>query len=489
MVCMFNSKNNCGWINCFVLCYHKLMRKTVLMLLCLLFLCVPVFYIFPEGSVFEINEPEPRGNFAIRGLIATGETLFSNLFVMGFNTFVTREDWGYPTREAIHKNFTERWKWDDSDGFIVNFYGHPAQGSQYFVAGRVNQFNFYQSLFFSALGSFTWENFFENHGAAMNDVIVTSLTSMMFGEMLYRLYVEAHAAGFPAPISFFFNPMAGLHRLITGWQPPDYGRNMYQLKTYIGMGYPDIHYSALGIDDELFSFRGPFAHLGFSLIYGNPFLAEGKIPFRHFELEMSLGMDLGNFVEARLISDGYLFSFSPVHTTASMMSTGLSLNWDAIALGKLQKTDATINVYSNALNWTMKSKNLLSQNLSFETKAHAGITFMGAGIYYSPDRERDLAFYGFGLNTKLFLTLEHARLGKLEADVFGYGLLNYPGTSQVSGGGIYWLLTDLGYSYQITRNLSLGISHAFALERGFFDNQPDTRKHSNTFKFVVAWNW
>jgi hypothetical protein len=195
---------------------------------------------------------------------------------MSYNNFIMQYDWAYPTRAAIRKNFTEPWGWDDSDGFMVNHLGHPLQGSQYFVAGRVNQFSFYESMFFSAFGSFIWEIFFENHGAKVNDVIVTTAASMPLGEMLYRLYVEAYAAGVPAPLAFFINPMAGFHRLVTGWQPPDYGRNLYQFRTYIGMGYTDIHSSAIGVDEKLFSFRGPFAHLGLSLIYGNPFQYSGK---------------------------------------------------------------------------------------------------------------------------------------------------------------------------------------------------------------------
>jgi hypothetical protein len=146
-------------------------------------------------------------------------------------------------------------------------------------------------------------------------------------------------------------------------------------------------------------------------------------------------------------------------------------------------------LFSNALNWTVKHKHLFAPNLSFQTKAHAGFTFFGSGAYYSLERERDLAFYGFGLNNKLFFTLEHTRLGKLEVSVFGYRLWNYPGTSLVSGGGMYWVFTDIAYSFRISENLSLRLANSFAMERGLFANHPHTRKHSNTVKCFAVWYW
>ena len=442
-----------------------------------------------EEKIYETDEPEVSQNSAIHGLIATAETLTVNAVFMAFNNFVTHESWAHPEKESIHNSFTQPWEWDEGDGFIVNHLGHPAQGSQYFVSGRINSFNFYQSYFFSALGSFTWEVICENHGSAMNDFIVTTTASMPFGEMLYRMYVEAYAAGVPAPLAFIINPMAGLHHLITGWQPPDYGRNMHQLKMYAGGGFSDIYSSAQGFDGNIFSFSGPFAYLGFSFIYGNPFLSESRVPYSQFELEMSFGMDIGEYLEGRIVSDGYLFSFSPVHSNSNLMSTGLSLHWDSIIQGRFNKTDATINMYNSALNWAVKYQHLFSQDFSFQAKICSGITPMGAGTYYSTERLRDLAFYGFGMNSKILLALEHTEFGKLETSAFSYRQWNYPGTSKLSGGNIYWLFTDLAYSYNITKNLSLGILYSFVMERGFFDNQPDTSRTSNTAKCYIAWYW
>jgi hypothetical protein len=288
--------------------------------------------------------------------------------------------------------------------------------------------------------------------------------------------------------------MAGFHRLVTGWKPPDNGRNLYRLQYHLGTGSTRTNYDVDGDGDtgqELYSFHGPYADIGFSIIYGNPFLPRSVTPFDHFELAMSFGLDFANYIDIRLISDGYLFSFSPVNTDTDMMSTGLSLHMDFVSLGKFGMYNSTIDQYSNALDWTVKYQHLLPKSIIFQTKAHVGFTFIGASEYYSPDREMDLKNYGAGLNGKLYLNLEQEKLGRLETSIFGYILWTYPGTSALSRGTVYWLFADVTYSCPVSKRLSVGITGSLALERGMFSEGgfPNTKKSNNAVKLFVAWNF
>jgi hypothetical protein len=241
-------------------------------------------------------------------------------------------------------------------------------------------------------------------------------------------------------------------------------------------------------NQDVFSFRGAIANMGFSIIYGNPFEQKSTIPFKQFEAAMSAGLDIGNYMDIRFISDGYLFSFSPVYTNTDMMSTGLSLHFDFVSLGELNIYNSTIDQYSNALDWTIKYQHLFSENTTFQTKFHTGFTFMGVSEYYSPDRERDLKNYGAGLNSKLFTSLENKKLGKLEANVFSYVLWTYPETSALSQGTVFWLFADVTYSRFISKHLSIGITDSFLLERGTFKDFPNTWKYYNAIKLFIAWN-
>ncbi|MCL1837342.1 MAG: DUF3943 domain-containing protein [Treponema sp.] len=415
----------------------------------------------------------------------------SNAIVMTYNIFyhklTGKADWSTPTGNSIRKNLTEPWEWD-ADPFGVNQRGHPYQGSYYFSAGRVNGFGFYESGIFSVFGSSTWEIFFENQTPAINDLITTSIGSLSTGEILYRLYLEACAAGIPAPIAFFLNPMAGFHRLVTGWKPPEVGRNICLFQVYAGAGYARTVSLLPAESRELFSFRGPYAGTGLKLIYGDPFRQESKTPFEHFELGMNLGMDIGDYMVIQFITDGYLFSFSPVCTEKDAISTGLSLHWDIASNGEFGQGDTTIDQYSNALDWTIKHRHLFSVDAVFQSKLHAGVTLMGIPRYYSPETDSHKSSYGAGLNSKLFFILDHKKLGRLETNVFGYLLWCYPGIRGLSQGTVYWLFADVAYSYPISKRLFAGVNNSLIMERGTFSGFPNTRKYNNEAKMFIGWN-
>jgi hypothetical protein len=381
--------------------------------------------------------------------------------------------------------------WEHTDGFVVNNLGHLTQGAMYYSAGRVNGFGYYTSSFFSALGSFTWEAFGESNEAAINDSITTVLSAQVAGEILYRMYLEARAAGVPAPLAFIINPMAGFHYFVTGSKPPNNGRNLYDLKYYLGMGYGETHSSVKGISEELYSFQGLFGYAGIAGIYGNPFEQESRIPFNHFEFDFSAGFNgfsVGNsFTNVKLDSHGYLLSWSPVYTDTDRMSNGLSMHMDYASIGIFDES-ATINHFGWALDWTIKYRHLFSQDTVIQLKFHSGITPMGSSKFYSPEKDREFLNYGAGLNSKLHFNLENKTLGKLELVASGHVIWTFPGTTDISNGTVLWLFTDITYSYFFTKHLSVGITETLALERGYFGNFPDTRKWNQAVKLFMAWS-
>jgi hypothetical protein len=260
------------------------------------------------------------------------------------------------------------------------------------------------------------------------------------------------------------------------------------------MAYARTTYSLVGSEEDLFSFQGLHGTVGLRVIYGNPFITQSRAPFSHFDFAASLGLDIGNFVDFRMISDGYLFSFSPIYSDIHRMSSGLSLHMDTISTGRfdnfeLEHASATINMYSNALNWTVKYQRFLPNNFTFETMLHAGFTFFGASVFFSPERNEELKAYGAGFNSKLFFNLEHSRFGRLETSVFAYHFWSFPGTSDISRGRMYWLFADIAYFFPITERMSIGASGSFALERADFSNLPNPRKQHRAANLMLAWNF
>ena len=426
----------------------------------------------------------------VRSLIGGGEIFLVNGVLLGVN-YISGEPWAVPNAQIIRHNFTTMWLWEIIDGFKVNNLGHPLQGAMYFTAGRVNGFGFYESILFNAFGSFTWESIFESNVASMNDFITTVFASMSMGEMLYRLYLEACTAGIPAPIAFFINPMAGFHRLVTGWEPPNYGRNLYYFQASIGTGFDHTYSSMEDRDDNSFSFQSFFVDLGFDVIYGNPFEQDTLIPFKHFELNCSFSLILVNYIDVRIISDGYIFSFSPVYSEKNRMSSGLSLHFDLFTKGDPDtEAPSSIDLFSNGLEWSIKYQHIFSEATKFELKYHLGVSYMGATRFYNPDLMLKLNYFGAGLNSKLYLRLENAKVGTIENSTFGYSLWNFPNnyTITVDKGVIFWLFNETTYSYPVSDHLSMGVTGSLLFEWGYFNNFSNTLKSNKSLKIFIVWN-
>jgi len=449
------------------------------------------------------DEPVPRGfsETMLAGLIASGYCLLSNTIVMSFNRFVVQASWAVPTPRSIHRNFTEPWKWEDTDGFKVNHLGHPMQGMTYFSAGRVMGFGFYGSAFFSAFGSFAWEAFGERAQASINDFYITAPTGLSLGEIMFRLYMQAHAAGVPAFVTFIMNPTLGVHRLLTRWEPPEVERNLYDLQIYLAAAYAYTHYSVSGPMLETvpsntrgfpISNAGAFADVGFRVIYGDPFVQNTWVPFRHFELLASFGSDTHSHNDFRFFSNGYIFSFSPLHTETRALSTGLSLHFDFASIGDFSIYYGIINLYSNALGWSVKYRHLFSPNLVWRTRAHAAFTFFGASSYHNPHSpNQDMLNYGYGVSLKHLSSFELGRRNRLDVHNFFYFQWSYPGSVTgvpFSQGFVRWQIHDFTFSHMVSQRISLGATFSLATERGWFGDFPSTRKNHRAIRTFVAWN-
>jgi len=474
------------------------MRKKNPLFLCLFLLIINKTYILAQDGAWDVYSPRKTGENIKYGLIAGAETVSSVGFLTAFNFFFNRTTWSLPTKDSIRRNFTERWWWEDNDDFWVNQLGHPLQGMFSFGAGRLNGFNFYQSVLFSSFGGFIWESLGESNFASMNDFITTATGSLAMGEMFYRLYIEACAAGVPAPLAFLINPMAGFHRMVTGWEPPNVGRNLELLQFYAGGNRAVTRYTVSNKENDLFSFRGQSAEIGVKLVYGNPFEQETWVPYRQFEFSFSFGMNPGDYINLLLISDGYLFSFSPVYSETDALSTGLSMHLDYRAMGEFSMEDSTINQFSNALDWTVKYQHWFSEDVSFQSKLHSGITFFGASKYFANTPvindlghiKKDYNNYGWGPNAKGLLALKHYKWGGLDLNLYYYMLLTFPGTTYLAHGTVNMLFADLGYTYFITKHLSASVIYAVAREWGDFNKGYITsRKSNDEIKMFAAWTF
>ena len=445
-----------------------------------------------------ISAAEPLANSTVAALgsqrhpvIAVTETLVINALFTGVTSFVFNFAWARPSAATIYNNFNSPWDWEATDGFQVNQIGHPYQGSLYFNAGRANGFTFYESLLFSALGSFTWEAVCERQTGSLNDMITTAFGAAPVGEMLHALFLEALASGAPLPLATLISPLDGVNRLITGKTAPrPEGGNLYNFSIYAGAGYSTVHSREKSRNTSLFAFSGFAGNIGAHIVYGNPYEQQSAVPYKHFELKASIDADIGNYFNVRIVSDGYLFSFSPINTETTTASTGLSLHFDCVSQGKFDMYDSDIDQYSNAIDWTFKYQRLLPNDFTVRLRLHGGLTFFGVSEYYAPEtNDKSLKNYGAGTNIKVSAELEHHLLGALFLNIYHYYLQSFSAIVPFDAGSVFWLFADITYIYRISKHISFGISDYFSLETGIFSGVPNTKKYANTVKTFVMWRF
>ncbi|MDR0599462.1 MAG: DUF3943 domain-containing protein [Treponema sp.] len=390
--------------------------------------------------------------------------LFGGLFVNAVFHGSSRlfgADFAQTSWESVQTNLHSPWVWDN-DVFLFNHPGHPYQGGLYHAAARAGGFTFYESLFFDALGSLTWELLGETDIPALNDLIVTTAGGAVFGEMAHLLYLEAASPWAAVPVS----PMSAVTNAALK-RTPRRTRNLYRFSAGAGAGWlrssKEIQPRFKKLSEANPTSMFP-VYLGFDVVYNNPFTHASTTPYSQFEIMALLG---GSFwppwMDWTILTDGYLLSFNPVYTEKNELSTGLSLHYDLIAGGNM-------NFSSQALDWTVKWRRLFA-NTALEVKTHAGWTFFSSSQYYpADDRSSSLDSrdagndYGTGGNLKGTITVRHKKRGTLSIGIFNYLFYIIPYNKPDSGGFDSLHLSYLEYSWRFNERLSLALNNSFYIK-------------------------
>lgn len=133
-----------------------------------------------------------RGCRPKRPLRAVLEGLAINVAVNRYDAWIQNayNPWeGHWARVGLRSwsaNLRGGWDWD-TDAFPTNMFVHPIHGSEYFLAGRSNGLNFWESVPLPFLGSAEWEYFGETARPSLNDFYNTAFGGVVLGEMSHRL--------------------------------------------------------------------------------------------------------------------------------------------------------------------------------------------------------------------------------------------------------------------------------------------------------------
>lgn len=86
----------------------------------------------------------------------------------------------------------------DKDGWVVNYIGHPVQGSFYFNAMRSQGAGFWESTAFNVFHTLFWEYFLEaiNEQPSINDLLTTTGAGIALGELSHLATMRMKKGGF-----------------------------------------------------------------------------------------------------------------------------------------------------------------------------------------------------------------------------------------------------------------------------------------------------
>src|SRR5205085_3002421 len=112
--------------------------------------------------------------------------IVGNFFTAAMNRYIFNAPWERISINTIEDNFENGWEWD-SDRFGVNFFQHPYSGAMAFNSARARGYNFWESVPFAFGSSLMWEQFMENSRPSYNDLINTTVTGTLMGEIFYRM--------------------------------------------------------------------------------------------------------------------------------------------------------------------------------------------------------------------------------------------------------------------------------------------------------------
>lgn len=212
-----------------------------------------------------------------------------NVLVWAWDRYVLDKNYARVTPKIWHRNLREGWEWDHNH-WAINFYGHPLQGTYYYVSGRSGGYGFYRSLIWAALGSYTWEMFAETEYPSINDLIMTSVGGSVYGEVLYRLcrklYGIDEAPWYKQLINFGVTPTGYLQRKIFGNRDGVTGNTPLGVDLFLGTGshfgnsYRFGHNNADELDNRWDDSHGAFE---LNLVYGRPY-TKVKNPFDYFTM-------------------------------------------------------------------------------------------------------------------------------------------------------------------------------------------------------------
>lgn len=271
---------------------------------------------FLLGSAFS-EQPKPRISDYF---VAFGEEALVELFGAAYINLRSPRPQGLKFDDVIYSITKQPYVWDKTS-FSQNQITHPYAGNLYFNTARANNLNFWTSLAYTAWGSWSWENIYQNSVTSYNDLITTTMAGALTGEVLHRL---SYCAGqIWEPLLWVLSPIDGINRLLRGEQyrhaAPEDLNMLYHSEFYTA--FSGAQFFEAGSMQFV-----PLAEFHPYIVYGNPFDHKTDEPLDLFSADgifyTSLVRTMGFFE-----LDGALYSWPFFQNTDLPSTVGINFNY------------------------------------------------------------------------------------------------------------------------------------------------------------------
>lgn len=405
---------------------------------------------------------------------ATVQAVGIDFSIWGYNRYIAKESWAKISIQSFRNNIEHGWVIDE-DGFDVNQFGHPYQGSLVFTAARAQGLNFWQSIPYPILSSFIWEIGLEIEYPSINDMITTPLSGITYGEITHRLSLlilsENPGAGGEF-LAFLVNPSLGLNRLFG---------NDNRRQSLIGKDY-DGGISLGGgeflLDKESLLFPQQF--LRFHILYGNPFDNGLKEPFDYFTF-----VGIVNFGQRELVheiySSGLLKHLRTMNRPNYSRMTGIFKNYDYMNHDDFKVSSTSIGI-------GMIQSFLCASGISLYNEIASSFIILGSAGDTSDEESypRDY-LYGPGMSGKLVFVLENKQRWKVYLRLKRYLIYNYEDLTLSKYENVNLLKT--GFQIHTWNSISLGGEYSVAMRQSVGNITLNDFQKNSIFRLYLIYNF
>ena len=338
--------------------------------------------------------------------------------------YALRQDYAKVGFQSWAHNIKTGWEWD-VDRLGMNFFLHPYSGASYANSALSSGYNYYQTLPFCIEGSLLYEYFGETTLPSYNDIINTSLSGALWGQILYRLssnILDDRTTGttrfFRELIAALVDPSRAFSRVTRGPVFRHTSKEIYQrepLNVTLSTGFRKLN------DGHTFGTGTNSETINLQVDYGNPFEIRSRKPFDYFKMRADLNLGVGRKILDNINGEGIIVGGNSKFGTLEML-TGLFQHYD-------YWDNKSFELAAITFGGGVISKQPLFSNSNLYTTIHVGVVPFGANsTRYGPDTSqfRDYNYVG-GLAGKFESTLEIGRAVSATFLGFYYWLHTYVG--------------------------------------------------------------